>query len=88
MEMGGVTPALMYAVNTHWVSYPHKYRARCVRRGSMSWLQVESVTRNDRRPTVRAPRGDDWGLHGLDVNLALYELVGLVGTQAAAYLQR
>jgi len=84
-EMGGVTPALMTAVDTDWVSYPGQYQARCVRRGSMAWLEVKAVTRGDARPVAKPQRGPTWGLHNHDVNIALFELVALVAGQATAY---
>ena len=85
-EMGGISPRLLFAVNTDWVSYPGLYKAECKRRGSMAWLQVTPVTHNDKRPTAHAMNGASWGLHPLDMNIALFELVGLVGSQATAYL--
>jgi hypothetical protein len=87
-EMGGVTPRLMLAVDTDWVSYPGQYRARCVRRGATAWLEVKAVTRGDARPAAKPTRGAAWGLHDLDVNIALTELVALVASQAAAYEAR
>ena len=85
-EMGGISPRLLFAVNTDWVSYPGLYKAECRRCGSMAWLQVTPVTHNDKRPTARAMNGASRGLHPLDMNIALFELVGLVGSQATAYL--
>ena len=86
-EMGGVSPQLLFAINTDWVSYPDLYKAQCMRRGSDGVAPGhEAVTRNDKRPTAHAMYGAHWGLHPLDVNIALFELVGLVGSQATAYL--
>jgi hypothetical protein len=87
-EMGGVSPRLLFAINTEWVSYPKLYKAQCVRRGGQAWLQVTRTSAKDRRPAARPVNGPGWGLHSLDVNIALFELVGLVGTQATAYLNR
>jgi hypothetical protein len=84
-EMGGVSPALMFAIETDWVSYPNLYEARCVRQGSRAWLQVTAVSKGDKRPTAKEQNGPGWGLHNLDVNIALFELVGLVGSQTKAY---
>jgi hypothetical protein len=85
-EMGGVSPQIMFAVDSDWVSYPGLYRAECKRRGGMAWLQITPITHGDRRPTAHAVNGAGWGLHPLDVNIALFELVGLVGSEATAYL--
>ena len=84
-EWGGISPGLFMAVDTDWVSYPGLYQARCVQRGSMAWLEVKPVTTGDKRPTVKPLRGPTWGLHTIDMNVALFELVGLVATQATAY---
>jgi hypothetical protein len=87
-EMGGVSPQLLFAIDTDWVSYPKLYRARCERRGGQAWLQVTKTSAADKRPAAHAMHGAHWGLHPLDVNIALFELVGLVGSQATAYLKR
>ena len=59
-----------------------------MRRGGMAWLQVTKASGHDKRPVAHAMYGAHWGLHPLDVNIALFELVGLVGSQATAYLHR
>jgi hypothetical protein len=59
-----------------------------VRRGAQAWLQVTKASAKDKRPAARAMNGARWGLHPLDVNIALYELDGLVIGQATAYLHR
>ena len=52
----------------------------------MAWLQITPVTHGDERPTAHAMNGARWGLHPLDVNIALFELVALVGNQTKTYL--
>src|SRR5262249_44917172 len=84
-EMGGVSPQTLLAVDTDWVSYPGLYEAECKRRGQIAWLQITPVTHGDKRPTVHAMNGAGRGLHPLDVNIALWELVGLVASEATAY---
>jgi hypothetical protein len=85
-EWGGISPALFITVNTDWISYPGLYTAQCVRSGSMAWLQVKPIAnKGEKRPTVKAQRGPSWGLHSIDMNVALFELVGLVAGQATAY---
>lgn len=39
-------------------------------------------------PTLTADRDPAWGTHVLDVNVALGDLVDLVGRQAAAWAER
>ena len=75
-------------VSTPWVSYPGLYTAQCKRSGSASWLQIgHTRAAGDTRPLVRPMFGPGWGLHGTDVNIALENLVGVVGKQAQAYLK-
>ena len=73
-------------VSTPWVSYPGLYTAQCKRSGSASWLQIDHTSvPGDTRPLVRPMFGPGWGLHGTDVNIALADLVRVVGAQAQAY---
>jgi hypothetical protein len=54
--------------------------------GGATWLQVDAdPDPGDHRPLVTQTLGPRWGLHLVDVNLALGNLVGLVGDQSAAY---
>lgn len=73
-------------VDTPWVSFPGEYSARCESSGDATWLQV-TRTRGaaDRRPLLTRLQDPAFGLHVLDVNIALGNLVRLVGDQAAAY---
>jgi Protein of unknown function (DUF3089) len=75
-------------VSTPWISYPGLYTAQCKRSGSASWLQIDHTSApGDTRPLVRPMFGPGWGLHGTDVNIALANLVAVVGKQAQAYLK-
>ena len=74
---------------TPWVSFPGEYTARCRSAGGATWLDVApDTTHGDHRPVVTPSLGPNWGLHRVDVNLALGNLVGLVRLQAAAYTHR
>jgi hypothetical protein len=73
-------------VQTPWVSFPGEYRARCESSGNATWLQVTRVAGNaDRRPLLARLRDPALGLHVLDVNIALGNLVRLVRDEAASY---
>ena len=73
---------------TPWVAYPGRYTATCTSIGGATWLQVDPAPDPpDGRPTVTQALGPRWGLHLVDVNLALGNLVGLVQDQSAAYSQ-
>ncbi len=84
--MGGPLAA---APATPWVAFPGLYRASCRRTGTASWLQIDHRRRaGDRRPVVGDLLGSTWGLHTVDVNIALQQLVALVGSEAHAYTTR
>ena len=70
-----------------WTTYPGRYRGRCVRAGGADWLQIDPAPGDD-RPVVTAQLGPGWGLHGVDVNLTLGDLVRLVGHESRAYERR
>jgi hypothetical protein len=73
-------------LSTPWVSYPDHYTATCETSGGANWLQVTSVTNpGDHRPVVHQVLGPRWGLHLVDINIALGNLVDLVDDQAKAY---
>ena len=73
-------------VTTPWISEPGLYTGRCTYEDGASWLQVTApVTPGDRRALVTQSIGPTWGLHLDDVNIALGNLVTLVGDEAHAY---
>jgi hypothetical protein len=51
--------------------------------GGRAWLQVTADPRSgDSRPVLPVRLGPDWGLHVVDVSIALGDLVALVRTQS------
>jgi hypothetical protein len=72
-------------VKTPWVSFPGEYSARCGSSGNATWLQVTHFAGHDRRPPLAESGDAALGLHVLDVNIALGNLVRLVRDQAAAF---
>jgi hypothetical protein len=73
-------------VATPWVTYPELYRAECMSQGGATWLQITDTTGpGDTRPVVKPTLGPTWGLHLVDVNIALGNLVDDLKRQAAAY---
>jgi hypothetical protein len=73
---------------TPWVRFPGLYRAHCMQADGATWLQVDDLGKaSDPRPRVADTLGPTWGLHLVDVNIALGDLVRLVRGQAAAYLR-
>jgi DUF3089 family protein len=82
--LGGKSPA---SVSTPWVSLPGRYEARCASSGDASWLQVTPV-RPGVVPALTRLADPAIGLHILDVNIALDDLVGLVRAEADSYGRR
>lgn len=89
-----VTPA--QPINTTFVSVPGLLTAECVSSEKGSYLAV-TVRGNQADPRADDIVGDvirdgqaqaNWGLHLIDVNLAMGNLVDIVGQQAKAYLAK
>jgi hypothetical protein len=73
-------------VSTPWVSFPHEYTAVCKTSGNATWLQVRHAPGSrDQRPLLAELGDASLGLHVLDVNIALGNLVQLVRDEARAY---
>ncbi len=73
---------------TPWVAFPGGYTARCESSGNAGWLQIgHPAGKADRRPLLTRFQQPILGLHILDLNIALGNLVELVRDQAAGYRQ-
>jgi hypothetical protein len=71
---------------TPWVGAPGQYSARCERGAGANWLQVTPAgPPGDPREPVLETLGPLWGTHLADMNLALGNIVGLLGAQSVAY---
>jgi hypothetical protein len=76
-------------VSTPWIEEPDLYSGECRYADGASWLQVSApINPGDTRAIVGESLGPTWGLHLVDVNIALGNLVTLVHDQAAAYVNR
>ena len=74
-----------FAASTPFVSFPNQYTAHCVNSGGASWLQIDRIGgSSDKRPAV-SPSDQRWGLHTVDVSIALGNLVELVRSESAAF---
>ena len=74
------------AAATPFIAYPGAYSARCVSSGGAAWLQVDRTGgASDLRPSLSIAESPTWGLHLVDVNVALGNLVRLVRSESAAY---
>jgi hypothetical protein len=73
------------AAPTTWISEPGAYRARCSSAGGANVLQV--TARHGAETATPSP-DPTWGLHLLDANIALGNLLTVVRSEAAAYAAR
>ncbi len=74
-------------ITTPFVTTPGFVTAACVSEGGYDYLEV-TVRGDPADPRVDDIGGDltpQWGLHLQDVNLVMGDIVGLVGTQSAAW---
>jgi hypothetical protein len=89
---GGKFPGLLGAVvqspkaSTPWVAAPDEYSAKCEARNGASWLQLSLNSASDTRERLVETLGPEWGMHLVDVNVALGNLVPAVALQSGAYL--
>jgi hypothetical protein len=82
------TPEGTPAATAPWVTYPDLYTGHCESASGANWLQVDTTDiPGDTRPVVTESLGPAWGLHLVDVNIVLGNLVDLVRQQASAYGQ-
>ena len=84
-------------IDTPWVSVPGLLTAQCTSNDNASGFLEVTVNGNPADPRVDDIVGDigvgtnvlaNWGLHLIDVNLAMGNLVDIVGTQAKAYASK
>jgi hypothetical protein len=75
-------------IDTKWVSVPGLLTARCTTNANATYLEI-TVHGDPSGPRIDDIAGDltpDWGLHLIDVNLAIGNLVDIAGQQAKAWL--
>jgi hypothetical protein len=84
-------------IDTPWVSVPGLLTAKCASNDNASGYLDVTVNGNPNDPRVDDIVGDigagttvlaNWGLHLIDVNLAMGNLVDIVGQQAKTYLSK
>jgi hypothetical protein len=70
-------------------AFPDAVRATCRTRDGASWLDIQRPTGSALPPTVlQVDAPPAWGLHRLDVSLALDDLVALVESQGRQWLRQ
>jgi hypothetical protein len=84
-SQGLLSLPILPAPTTLWVGYPDRYTARCVRRGSRSWLLVKPAPGRDSRQVAIELHGAQLGLDAADLTLVMANLVNLVSAEAHAW---
>ena len=83
-------------INTPWVSVPALLTAECKSNANATYLEV-TVHANPADPRADDITGDisangqvqaNWGLHLIDMNLAMGNLLEIVGQQSKAWLAK
>ncbi len=83
-------------IDTPWVSVPGLLTAKCATNDNATYLEV-TVNGNPSDPRVDDITGDlgaganvaaNWGLHLIDVNLAMGNLVDIVSQQSKSYVSK
>ncbi|HEU4973757.1 MAG TPA: DUF3089 domain-containing protein [Baekduia sp.] len=85
--IGALTTAVGFTVptaGTPWVELPGGYTGQC----TTGKVRALSITPQGGAPTLNALPDATWGLHLVDANIALGDLVRLVHAQAAAWARR
>jgi hypothetical protein len=75
----------LHTAPTTWIHVPGSYRARCSSAGGANVLAVSPL---HGAPVPKASPDPTWGLHLMDANIALGNLLDLVRVQGAAYARR
>jgi hypothetical protein len=82
----GASAAKSVHAKTPFVAFPGEFSAECKTSGGATWLQIDRTTGStDHRPGLSKVGDAQWGLHTIDINLALGNLVELVRSEAAAF---
>jgi hypothetical protein len=86
--IGGATEAVGVPrppVSTTWLEAPDDYNASCISANDAHVLLISPL---DGAPTLNAVPDATWGLHLVDANIALGNLLDVVRAQTRAYLAR
>lgn len=74
-------------VDTPWVGFSDAFTGECRSNQTHTWLEVSENPSGDHDPSVvlEEPLGPTWGLHLIDVNVALGDLLTLAKSQIDAW---
>jgi DUF3089 family protein len=85
-----VDPSRGVTIMTPFVTLPDFVKAECKETNGFSYLAI-SIQASPAEPRIHNVGGDltpEWGLHLIDINVAMGDLVDLVGQQVKAYTHR
>ena len=86
--IGDLTGALglkIPAASTEWVEYPRSYVGQCSDSGGADVLEIQPI---NGAPTINPVPDAAWGLHLVDAQITLGNLVHMVRVQAAQYFKK
>jgi hypothetical protein len=80
-------PGRAAEITTPWVTYPDFVEATCVSEGDFTYLSlsVAADPTDPRADDIGGDLNDQWGMHLIDANVAMGDIVDLVAAQADAY---
>jgi Protein of unknown function (DUF3089) len=80
-------PARTDEVTTPWVMYPEFVEGECVTEGGYTYLKltVHADPDDPRTDDIPGDLSPEWGMHLVDANVAMGDIVAMVGEQAEAY---
>ena len=80
-------PARAAEITTPWVTYPGLVEAECVSEGGFTYLSltVDGDPGDPRTDDIGGDLTPQWGMHLIDANVAMGDIVDLVAAQADAY---
>ncbi|HJP16527.1 MAG TPA: DUF3089 domain-containing protein [Acidimicrobiales bacterium] len=84
-----LSPESTTEVTTPWITYPDFIFGECIDNGTFSYFSVEFLFDNadPRTDNVGGELTPQWGLHILDMSIALGNLVDTAHTQSQVYLE-
>jgi hypothetical protein len=92
--LGGTNGAQPFAdagrtseITTPWVTYPDFIEAECVHEGDFTYLEltIEGDPADPRTDDIAGDLSPEWGMHLVDANVAMGDIVAMVHAQAEAY---
>jgi hypothetical protein len=81
----GIVGNTLPKASTPWIAVPNAYRARCSRANGANVLRIAP---RGGAPALKPSPDPSWGLHLVDANIALGNLVQIVRAQAVAFAKR